>query len=272
VSLSGRVAAITGASSGIGAACARVFARAGLGVSLAARRGDALGEVAAEVRRAGGRALAVVADVTSEEDMRRLVDRTLAELGRLDVMVCNAGAGYHGTLGETDAGVMRRLMDVNFMGTFHAARAAMAHFEREGRGHLLIVSSIVGRRGMPFYEAYSATKFAQAGLGEALRAEYAGTAIRVSIVYPVSTVTGFRDAMSRDFGHTIAGGGPEQSAAAVAGAMLRCLRRPRAEVFPLRTSRLWVLLSTLAPGVSDRFAKRVARRRITSPEQPRSQP
>ena len=98
--------------------------------------------------------------------------------------------------------------DVNFMGTFLGTRAALPVFRARGRGHLIIISSIVGRRGIGQMSGYSATKAAQAGFAEALRAEFAGTPVRVSIVYPVSTETEFRSAMARDYGHSVAGLGP----------------------------------------------------------------
>ena len=112
-----RVVAITGASSGIGRATAVAVAREGAAVAVSARRRDKLGELVEEIERAGGRALAVPGDVTIEADMQAFVARAVAAWGRLDVMICNAGIGYHGTLDDTPAEVMRRLVDVNLMGT-----------------------------------------------------------------------------------------------------------------------------------------------------------
>ena len=260
-SLSGRVAAITGASAGIGAACAERFAREGLAVSLAARRPDRLEQVCGRIVAAGGRALAVAADVTSEADMRAFVTRTLATFGRLDVLVANAGIGFHGSLEDTTPDVMRRLFDVNVMGTLHAVRAALPHFEAQRSGHVLVVSSIVGRRGVPGSAAYGATKFAQVGLAEALRAELRGTGVHVSLVYPVGTITEFHAAMRENFGFGVEAVGPRQTAGQVAEAMLRCVRRPRPEVYPHTLSRLLAVLAVVAPGLCDRLVKRYARRR-----------
>lgn len=259
--LAGRVAAITGASSGIGEACARAFAGAGIAVSICARRADRLAAIAADIQAAGGRAVAVPGDVTREGEVRTFVTRTLATFGRLDIVLCNAGIGYHGTLEDTGPDVMARLMDVNYMGTYHAARAALPYFEQQGSGHLVVVSSIVGRRGLPCYEGYAASKFAQAGLAESLRAQYAGTGVHVSTVFPVSTRTEFREAMARDFGARLDGLGPQQRAGDVARAILRCLERPRAEVYPYRRARVLVWLNALAPGATDRVVRRFARRR-----------
>ena len=144
MSLAGRVAAITGASSGIGLACAQQLAEAGCAVVLGARRTDRLEEAVRTMRSRGRRAEWVAVDVTSESDVARLVARAHDSFGRLDMMVCNAGFGYYGTLEETPAETMQRMMDVNFMGTFYGARAALPIFRAQSSGHLIIMSSIVG--------------------------------------------------------------------------------------------------------------------------------
>ena len=246
-----RTAVITGASSGIGEACARAFAREGLHVVLAARRVDELQRVAAEISAAGGLATVVPCDVTDPAQVQHVVSEALAATGRLDVMVCNAGLGYNGRLDETDPETMQRLMNVNYFGTFHAARAAVTHFRTAGRGHLFIMSSIVGRKGVPRMSAYAATKFAQVGLGESVRAELAGTGIHVTMVYPISTETEFRKVMVREWGLDVAGAGPRQSPDHVAMTMLRALRRPRADIYPMRMSRIIPAAAALLPGLAD---------------------
>jgi NADP-dependent 3-hydroxy acid dehydrogenase YdfG len=252
---------ITGASSGIGEACARRWARDGLRVVLAARRLERLEAIAAEIRADGGEALPLGADVTQAGDLDHLVARALERFGRIDVAVCNAGISFYGRLDETTPEVVARLVDVNLLGTLRTIRAVLPHFRDARRGHVLIVSSILGRRAIPGSAAYAASKFAQVGLGEALRTECAGTGIDVSLVYPVSTDTGLRDAMRRDFGVAVQGLGPRQSAEHVAEVMLRAVRRPRPEVFPYWPSRLVPLLTTLAPRLADRVVQRFERRR-----------
>lgn len=255
------VAAVTGASAGIGAACADALARRGASVVLNARRADRLEAIAADLRGGGGRVEIVPGDVTNAGHMTALVARAVNRFGRLDALVANAGIGFHASIDETSADVMQRLMDVNFMGTFHAVKAAMPVFRQQGSGHIVIVSSIVGQRGVGFTSAYSATKAAQIGFAEGLRADLYGSGIHVSIVCPVSTQTEFREAEEQNFGYAVTGVGPKQSAAHVAQAILACLRRPRAEVYPLRLSRALVVLNALAPGLTDRIIQKYGRRR-----------
>lgn len=259
--LEGRVAAITGGSSGIGLACATHLAREGVAVVLGARRVSLLEATARQIQAAGGRAAVVRMDVTREADVQALAGMATREFGRLDIMICNAGFGYYGTLEETPPDVMQRMMDVNYMGTFHGARAALPIFRAQNSGHLIFVSSIVGRRGIAFMGGYTATKAAQAGLAESLRTEFAGSPIHVSCVYPISTRTEFHDAMERDFGHAVSGLGPKQSVDDVARAVVGCIRRPRPEVYPYRLSRGLAILNAVAPRVADRFVQKFGRRR-----------
>jgi short-subunit dehydrogenase len=259
--VSGRVAAITGASSGIGLAIARHLAREGAAVVLGARRADRLDSAVHEIRGAGGRAEAVVMDVTIEPDVNRLVEHARSVFGRLDIMVCNAGFGYYGTVEQTPPDVMRRMMNVNFMGTFLGARAALPIFRAQGAGHLIFISSIVGQRGIPQMSGYSATKAAQAGFAESLRSEFSGSGVHVSVVFPISTETEFRQAMDRDFGHSVSGLGPKQSMDDVARAVVACVRKPAAEVYPHRLSRALTVLNAVAPGFTDRMVRKYGRRR-----------
>jgi short-subunit dehydrogenase len=263
--LRGRTAVITGASSGIGLACAEQFAAAGLNVVLGARRTDLLDAAVQRITAAGARAEAVTMDVAVEEDVNRLVTRAIEAFGTIDIMICNAGFGYYGTVEGTPPDIMRRMMDVNFMGTYYATRAALPIFRAHARGHLVLVSSVVGQRGISQMSGYSATKAAQRGFAESLRTEFNGSNIHVSIVYPISTTTEFRSAMTRDYGHTVAGLGPKQSADHVARTIVACLRRPRPEVYPYRPSKLLTIMNAVAPGFTDGFVRRFGRRRTDAP-------
>lgn len=258
--LSGKVVAITGASAGIGRATAARAAREGATVVMLARRADKLETLADEIRAARGTALAVAGDVAEAADLESLVTRAVDAFGRLDVMVCNAGIGYHGSLDDTPPDVMRRLVDVNLLGTLYAARAALPVMRRQGSGHIIAVSSIAGRRGIGGSSVYSATKAAQIGFIEGLRAEFSGTKLRASVIYPVSTRTEFHEAIARDFGHIVKGKGPKQSADRVAQAIVECMVNPRAEVYPFGQAKWLAVLSVVAPAQADKIVKRFSRR------------
>jgi short-subunit dehydrogenase len=262
--LAGRIIAITGASAGIGAALGLEVARRGARVALFARRADRLATVAREITAAGGEAITVAGDVAAEADMVTFVGRTIEAFGTLDVMVANAGAGYQGPLATIGPTTMARLMDVNFMGTFLAAKLAWPVFEAQHRGHLVVVSSIVGRRALAGGSAYAATKFAQVGLAEALRAEGAPLGIHVTTVFPVSTETEFRDAIARDHGVRVSGRGPAQSAARVAATIAAAIERPRPEVYPYPAARLLAMAAAASPRLTDLIVSRL-RRSSTAP-------
>ena len=256
------VIAITGASAGIGRATALRLARDGARLVVSARRASALDDLVRAITAAGGQARAVVADVTSEPDMQRLVDEAVAAYGQLDVMLCNAGYGIEGSVDDVDPEQVRRLMEVNYLGTAWAARAALRVFRAQGHGHLFFTSSIVGKRGVPFMGAYAATKFAQVGLAECLRSELLDTGIHVTVVYPISTRTEFFEVMARESGRATRALGPQQSAEDVAESIARAIRRPVPEVYPFRQSRALVILNALAPGLCDRFVQRFGRQRV----------
>jgi short-subunit dehydrogenase len=258
--LAGRVAVITGASSGIGAATAVACGRAGMRVALAARRADRLERVAAEVRAAGGEARAVPTDVADEAAVRALVDGTAAAWGRLDVLMNNAGAGIVAPVEQTTAAEFERLMRVNFHAAVVGTLAALPHMRRQGRGHLVNVASVLGKRASPFRAAYVASKFALVGFSEALRMELAGAGIHVTCVCPVGTATEFARVETNRLGVPAGGGGPVQSPERVARAILRALVRPRPEVHPYPPARLLFLANALAPGAVDRLLVRLSPR------------
>ena len=254
-----RVVAITGASAGIGRATALRLARDGAALAICARRRERLDEVATAISHAGGEPLAIVVDVTHPEEVADFVTATIERFRRLDAVVCNAGFGVYGAADAIRPSQMEQLMATNYLGTYYAIRAALPIFRQQSHGHIIIVSSIVGKRGVPYVGAYSATKFAQVGLAECLRAELAGTDIHVTVVFPISTDTEFFEVMTSHSGFATRARGPRQSADAVANAIARAIRRPVPEVYPYRKARGLVLLNAIAPGVCDRLVKRWGR-------------
>jgi NAD(P)-dependent dehydrogenase (short-subunit alcohol dehydrogenase family) len=259
--LRGAAVAVTGASAGIGRATALAFAREGARVAVCARRRDRLQALAAEVAALGADALAQEVDVAREDQVRAFVEACVARFGRLDVLVNNAGYGVHGRVEDTPAADYERLMAVNYLGTVYGCRAAVPVMRRQGRGVIVNVSSIVGKRAMPGSAAYAATKAAQVSLTESLRVELAGTGVFACSVHPIGTATEFAEVVERTSPGRRGGAvGPQQTAEAVARAIVRCARRPRPEVYPYPLSRPLVWLNALLPSVVDRVAARAARR------------
>jgi short-subunit dehydrogenase len=259
VTLAGRAALVTGASSGIGEATALALAAAGARVGLLARRRERLETVAHAIAQAGGDALVLAGDVTDETFARAAVGRVLDRWSRLDVVVNNAGRGLAARFEDTTTDDLRAILELNLVSVLTVTRAALPAMRRQGRGHIINVSSVVGRRGIPLRAAYSATKFALGGLTEALRVELRGTGIHATLVYPVYTETEFHRVEPRRT-ETPLRAGPVQSAEHVARAIVRCARWPRPEVYPYWPSRILALLSVVAPGAVDALLARLQRR------------
>jgi short-subunit dehydrogenase len=228
-------------------------------VALAARRADRLAAAAAQVTAAGGEARVVPTDVGDGAAVRALIDGTVRAWGRLDVLISNAGAGILATVEQTTPEEYERLVRVNYMGAVHGVLAALPHMRRQGAGHLVNVASVVGKRASPFRAAYVASKFALVGFSEALRMELRGTGIDVTCVCPIGTATEFHDVEPNRLG--VSGrGGPIQSPERVARAIVRALRRLRAEVHPYPPARLLFLANAVAPGLVDRLLMRFSPR------------
>ena len=251
--LKGRVAIVTGASSGIGRATAERFAAEGMRVFLGARRVERLAEVVDGIQRTGGTARAFETDVTRLDQVGRLVGEAVTAFGRVDVLVNNAGLGYFGPVETTPVEEARYLFDVNVMGTFHGIQAVVPIMRRQRSGHIINVASIVGKRATPGNGVYSATKFAQVALSESLRLELQSAGIRVSVICPVSTTTEFFEVAGARSPMKFMAAGPTFSPAQVAAAIVQCVRRPRAEVMVCRPARLLVILNALAPRLVDRI-------------------
>jgi short-subunit dehydrogenase len=252
---------ITGASSGIGKALALEYARAGGRVVLAARRADRLEEVAAEAQSLSpitDATFVVPTDVTDPEAVQALVDRTFAKYGQIDVMINNAGYGQFGRVWELSAKDLRDIFEVNFFGAFFGSKAAAKVMLAQGFGHIFNVSSVIGHVGSPFHGAYSASKFALAGLTEALRVELFGTGIHVTDVCPALTATEFfdhvRDGQPRrksDFLRKK----KRMPAATVARKMVTRTGRRTPRLVFTAGGRFLMMLSALWPRVAERLLK-----------------
>jgi 3-oxoacyl-[acyl-carrier protein] reductase len=214
--LRGKVAFVTGASRGIGAAVAQALSKEGVALGLASRRGDDLGLPDA---------LGLVCDVRSLEQVEVAVARTVERFGRLDICIANAGVGSYHTLVDTPVEHIEEMIDVNLKGTIYAIRATVPHLIASGAGDIVTIASEAGRRGLPGEAVYCASKFGQVGLTRALDHELREHGVRCTNVCPGGVATDF--ALADGYGRppeVLAG---MMAADDVAAVVLFCLTRPR---------------------------------------------
>ncbi len=266
IDLRSRPVVITGASSGIGAATAVACARAGMPVGLFARREEKLAAVRERIERDGGRAIVVVGDVADAEANLELIARAEEAFGDLYAAVANAGYGAEVECATMSIEDIRAMFEVNFFGSMFLVQPAVAKFRERGAGHAMMVSSCLSKLGLPRYGAYSASKAMQDHFCRAMRHELRGTGVFVSSVHPVGTKTEFFDEAakkSRGGKLSLAGSGDRfmQTSEQVAGAMVKCFRKPRGEVWPSPLARFGFGLSVMLPGLTDwALGRRVEKR------------
>lgn len=186
-----KVVIITGGGSGIGKACASAFLARGYRVVISGRRMEKLQEVIGEFNPYSEHILAVQADVSVEEEGKRIIDETLAKFGRIDVLINNAGISMRALFEEMDLTVLKRLMDTNFWGAVYCTKYALPHL-LESKGSVVGISSIAGKKGLPGRTGYSASKFALEGFLETLRIENLKKDLHVLVACPGFTASEIR--------------------------------------------------------------------------------
>jgi len=221
--INGTVVAITGATSGVGAATARALVAQGARVAIGARRRERLDALVTELGAAN--AVAVEMDVRDPEAARRLVDAALEEFGRLDTLVASAGIGAYGGIMDLTDEKLQEMMDTNVAGTVWPIRAAVPALVEAGGGDIVIVSSVAGLRGAGDEAVYAATKFAQVGLAGGLDRELRAMGIRVSTICPGGIATEF--AMGAGRTPDMPGLSEMLRAEDVADAIVTVLRQPK---------------------------------------------
>jgi NADP-dependent 3-hydroxy acid dehydrogenase YdfG len=194
--IEGKVIVITGASSGLGEAAARLLSHAGARVVLGARRLDRIQKLAQELTSAGGKAFAVMTDVTQVEQVRKLVDAAVERYGRIDVMINNAGLMPHSPLERLKIDDWDRTIDVNIKGVLYGIAAALPHMRAQKFGHIINVSSVAGHKVGPGSAVYAATKYAVRALSEGLRQEVKPYNIRTTVISPGAVATELPDSIT----------------------------------------------------------------------------
>ena len=255
--LTDSVVVVTGASSGIGRATALMLARTGATLLLAARREGPLRELAQECAHMGGRAQVVPTDMTDEGAVHRLATNAIEHHGRLDGWVNNAGVSLFGRFEEVPIDAFRRVIETNFFGYVHGARAALRRFREQGHGVLVNVSSLSGRAGQPYTSAHCASKFAINGLSACLREELLDEGdIHVCTVLSGSVDTPLFQHAANYTGRAVKPIDPILQPERVARAIVNCLEAPQSEVFVGLASRPLALLQTLNPARHERHMGR----------------
>ena len=181
--LSGKVALVTGASSGIGRATALALAEAGAAVAIAARRADRLAGLAAEIEATGAEALVIEADLGDAGVPAQLVEKAASRLGRLDIVVNNAGVMLLSSVAEAVGEEWRRMIELNLLSLMSLTQAALPHL-KASKGHVVNIASVAGRVANPGASGYAATKFGVVAFSEALRREVFSDGVRVTVVEP----------------------------------------------------------------------------------------
>ncbi|HEX8691706.1 MAG TPA: SDR family oxidoreductase [Longimicrobium sp.] len=256
------VVVLTGASAGIGREMALQLAAQGALLALAARDAAKLEEVAAECRARGARALAVPTDVGDEAQCRALVERAVAEHGRIDTLVNNAGIGMWARFDEmTSLEPFERIMRVNYLGSVYCTFYALPHLKRT-RGRIVGVNSLTGRTGVPTRSGYAASKHAMAGFFDSIRIELEGSGVTVTMVYPGFVATEIRERAFGPDGRPLgAGNSPVRErevmdAAECARQTLVAAARRRRELIMTLRGKVGAKLKLVAPGLVDRIARR----------------
>lgn len=250
-----QVVALMGASSGIGREAALRLARRGARVVVSGRDEEGLGSLVQEIRGSGGEATAVPAEVTEFDEVKAVADRAAAEYGRLDTWIHLAGVSVFSRFEDMTPEEFRRVVEVDLIGQAYGAMAALPHLRREGRGALVHISSVLGRRSVPLQSAYCASKHGVEGLVESLRLElkHEGLDIGVTSVMPASINTPFFDKARTRLGVKPMSFPPFYEPGLVADAILYAAENAPRDLFVGGAGKAMILNQRLSPRLMDVF-------------------
>jgi short-subunit dehydrogenase len=260
----GNAVVITGASAGIGLEIARMLARDGASLALAARNPALLAEAAESCRALGARVLTVPPDVADRDQCRELIERAAAEFGRIDTLINNAGISMHARFDELhDIDAVERITAINYFGSVYCTWYALPYLKKT-KGRLVAISSLTGRNGVPTRTLYAGTKHAMAGFFDSLRIELKDDGVSVTVIYPGFVAT---DIAERALGPD---GKPLGTRPVVKNAIMsveECARQTveaiagrKREVIMTRRARLGMLMKAVWPDIVDRIAERGIKR------------
>jgi NAD(P)-dependent dehydrogenase (short-subunit alcohol dehydrogenase family) len=247
------VVAVVGASSGIGRETALKFAKQGAKVVVSARSESGLASLVDEIRGYGGEATYIVADVSNFEQVKAIADKTVEVYGRLDTWVHASATAVFATFDQTTPEEFKRVIDVSLMGQVYGAMAALPHLKREGRGALIHVSSMEGRRSLPYQSSYSAAKHGVEGFLESLRVElqHEGIPVSVTSIKPAVINTPFYNNGRTKLGVKPTGIPPYYQPSVVADAILYVAEHPTRDFIVGDVGRVLDVLQRLSPSLVD---------------------
>ncbi|MEE8349443.1 MAG: SDR family NAD(P)-dependent oxidoreductase [Acidobacteriota bacterium] len=253
---------ITGASSGIGESTAHAFSSSRHELYLTARREERLARVVRVCEEKGARRVVARShDLSIAGQGTAVVRGCLEELGGLDILICNAGYGIYGPIKEISPEEMAHIWQVNFQASYESIYAALPHLLEQNRGHIVLVSSIIGKKAFPYSGSYCATKFAQVAVGEALWGELKGTQVGVSVVCPGYTASEFQEsARKTESLRSMRRLGGGQSSERVAQAIVGAIRNKKREIHLTFSGQLFCLLSRLFPNLTNHVSAWVVNR------------
>jgi short-subunit dehydrogenase len=269
--LNGKIVVITGASSGFGKGAAREFAAQGASVVLGARREDLLRETARECEAAGGRALVVPTDVGEEAQVSALADRAIAEFGRIDVWVNNAGAGALGRFEDVPLADHVKVIQTDLLGTLYGSYFAMRQFRRQGNGTLINMASVIGKVPAPYFSSYAAAKHGIVGLSASLRQELEQDkidTIHVCTVMPTTFDTPFFEHAAQYTGHEASPIPPTYEPKEVVDVIVRLATEPEDEVSVGTAAKVATFAHQFFPGVVESMMARQTRKSEFDKAQP----
>lgn len=255
---------ITGASAGIGEATAYAFAAKECELFLVARRSERLEQVAHECRRRGApQAVWASHDLSRPGRGTAIVRECREQLQGLDIVVSNAGYGVVGPVTEIPPEAVNRIWQVNFQSGYETIHAALPGLLRQRSGHIVLVSSVIGKRAMPFNSAYCVTKFAQVALAESLWGELRGSGVGISLICPGYTATEFQEAATRtESAQSASRPFRPDTSESVARAIVGAVRRRRREVHMTGLGKLLIGLNRLSPALTAHVTAWVGRRQL----------
>ena len=263
-----KVIIITGASSGIGLACAKELFAQGARLSLAARNIEAIENLAREFNSNGKRAIAVKTDVTIEEDCKHLIDSTINAFDKIDILINNAGISMRASFANVSIDVLKRLMDVNFWGTVYCSKYAFPYL-LQVKGSLVGISSVAGIHGLPGRTGYSSSKYAMQGLLDTIRVETLGKGLHVMVAMPTFTASNVRfSALTADGsaqGGTPRNEGKMMSAKEAAKRIVKGIRKRKRKITMSTAGRLTPIVSMLFPRFVDNLYYKQMKKEPDSP-------